>query len=55
MDRGAWEATVQGFTESDMTERAHVHTNTHTHTHTHTHTEYRRIVYLFKSLFSIPG
>ena len=30
-DRGAWQATVHGAAESDMTE----HTHTHTHTHTH--------------------
>ena len=33
MNRGAWQATVHGVTESDMTE----HTYTHTHTHTHIH------------------
>ena len=35
MDRGAWWATVQSGTVSDMTEQL----NTHTHTHTHTHAE----------------
>ena len=30
MDRGAWQATVRGITESDMTEQlAHEHTHTH--------------------------
>ena len=33
MDRGAWQATFHGVTESDMTD-----THTHTHTHTHLHT-----------------
>ena len=32
MDRGAWQVTVHGVTESDMTERTHTHTHTHTHT-----------------------
>ena len=31
MDRGAWQATVQGVTkELDMTKHAHTHTHTHT-------------------------
>ena len=29
MDRGSWQATVHGVTESDMAE--HTHTDTHTH------------------------
>ena len=37
MDRGAWQATVRGVTDIDMTEQL-THTYTHTHTHTHTHT-----------------
>ena len=36
MDRGAWQATVRGVTDIDMTEQL-THTYTHTHTHTHTH------------------
>ena len=28
MDRGAWQATVHGVVESDMTEHAHTHTVT---------------------------
>ena len=33
--RGAWQATVTGIAESDMTEHTHkIHTHTHTHTHT---------------------
>ena len=34
MDRGAWQGTVHGIAESDMTQ-ATVYTHTHTHTHTH--------------------
>ena len=29
-DRGAWQATVHGITESDKTERLSTHTHTHT-------------------------
>ena len=32
MDRGAWQATVYGVTESDTTEYAHMSTHTDTHT-----------------------
>ena len=39
MDRGAWQATVRGVTDIDMTEQL-THTYTHTHTHTHTHTRF---------------
>ena len=38
VDRGAWRATVHGFTELEKTERLRArtpHTPTHTHTHTH--------------------
>ena len=31
--RGAWQATVHGCKESDMTEQWSTHTHTHTHTH----------------------
>ena len=34
-DRGAWQATVHGVTELDMTEQLNVHLRVHTHTHTH--------------------
>ena len=37
MDRGAWQATLHGVSESDTTEPMHTHMHTHTHTHTHTH------------------
>ena len=30
MDRGPWQATVQGVAELDTTARAHTHTHTHT-------------------------
>ena len=30
MDRGTWQATVHGVTESDMTEHMHAHICTHT-------------------------
>ena len=42
MDRGAWQATVQGVVRirhDGQTEHASTYTHTHTHTtHTHTHT-----------------
>ena len=34
MDRGAWQATVMGCKESDMTESLSASTRTNTHTHT---------------------
>ena len=33
IDRGAWQATVHGVAELDMTECAHTHTHTHTQSH----------------------
>ena len=30
MNRGAWQAAVHRFAESDMTELTHTHTHTHT-------------------------
>ena len=36
MDRGAWQATVHGVTESWTRLSAHVRSHTHTHTHTQT-------------------
>ena len=39
MDRGAWQATVQGFAKS-WTWLSNFHTHAHTHIHTHTHTTY---------------
>ena len=46
MDKGAWQATVDGVTKNDTTERARVHTHTHTHTHTHK-TMYIKTSYMF--------
>ena len=37
MNRGAWQATVDGVTKSE-TQLSDSHTHIHTHTHTHTHT-----------------
>ena len=38
-DGGAWQATVDGDTESNTTEQLHyIYIYTHTHIHTHTHT-----------------
>ena len=40
MDRGAWQAIVDGVRKSDMTEwLTHMHAYTRTHTRTHTHTQ----------------
>ena len=39
MDRGTWQASVQGFAKS----QTQLSTNTHTHTHTHTHNHYLKI------------
>ena len=36
MNRGAWQATVDGVTKSE-TQLSDSHTHIHTHTHTHTH------------------
>ena len=33
MGRGAWQATVHGIAELNLTERAHEHTHTHTPEH----------------------
>ena len=42
MDKGAWQATVDGVTKNDTTERARVHTHTHTQNNV-----YKNIIYVF--------
>ena len=49
MDRGAWRATIQGITESDMVEWL-----THTHTHTHTHLKELKVKTTSKRLWWQP-
>ena len=41
MDRGAWQATVHGVSESDTTE--HMHKHTHTNHKIHRETKHRRV------------
>ena len=53
IDRGAWWATVHGFTKSQTRLKplsTHTHTtHTHTHTHTHKHSVYYKYFFLFRS------
>ena len=47
MDRGAWQAAVQGVTKSQITEwNTHTHTHTHSHIHTHTHTHKHTLTHI---------
>ena len=54
MERGAWQATVLGITELNMTEYTHPDTHTHIHRyrHTHTHTHTYNIYLFFHSSIS---
>ena len=48
MDRGAWQATVHGITQSQTqwSNRVHAHARARAHTHTHTHTHTHETLWL---------